>query len=204
VITDATARVAALRSKQIDTLVARDRLRADEFQGYGKDMVIDKQLTFARMLWLRADAPPFNDDRMRQAIYSGLDIQGLIDRVELGQGEWSGVVPPYLAEWSLPLSELKQVYPFNLQQAKQQLSAAGWASAPEIEGLIAQEATIIDHNQQKPVILDAQRKMLAAFCPIINLYSPYAFTARWSYFHPVNDRGYAGVFGQYQWMDKKS
>jgi peptide/nickel transport system substrate-binding protein len=294
VITDTTAQAAALKAKQIDSLAARDKLQADEFKSYGKDMQIDTQLSYPRMMFMRADAPPFNDDRMRQAIYVGLNIQELIDKVELGQGEWSGPVPPYLTEWSLPKDELQKVFPFDLKTAKQLLAAAGWdssqeieqkypqrektqtlneivqqqlaaigiktklvpqdpitvwqaqtinskgfvlaatdawwlgqdpdiwlryfglpegagtgqaggwASTPEIQALIKQQATIADHNQQKPVILDAERKLLAAYCSTINLYSPYIFTGRWSYFHPVNDRGYAGVYGHYEWMEKKT
>jgi len=135
VITDAPARAAALKGKQIDSLLARDKLQADEFKGYGPDMRIQRELFLPFSLLMRADAPDglFHDVRVREAVYKALDIQDLIDRVELGEGEWEGPVPKSLNAWALPDAELKKAFPHDVAKAKELLAAAGWDSSREVE-----------------------------------------------------------------------
>jgi len=72
--------------------------------------------------------PPFNDERVRQGVYAALDIKDLIQRVELGEGEWSGPVPPYLDAWALPADELKRAFPGDAKKARDLLTAAGFAN----------------------------------------------------------------------------
>jgi peptide/nickel transport system substrate-binding protein len=134
VITDAAARAAALKGKQIDQTTARDKLEAEEFKSYGPDMVIDKELYFPGMLMMRADADGlFKDVRVREAIYNAIDIQGLIDQVELGDGELTGPVPTLFSAYSLPPDELKTVFRHDVKKAKDLLAAAGWDSSQEVE-----------------------------------------------------------------------
>jgi peptide/nickel transport system substrate-binding protein len=132
VIADETARAAAFRARQIDQLTARDKLQADEFKSYGGDVVVDRELAFPRMLFLRADRPPFNDPRVRQAIFLTLDIKELIDRVDLGEGAYSGPVPPYLPAWALPEAELKAQFPVDRAKAQELLKAAGYDTSREL------------------------------------------------------------------------
>jgi len=73
-----------------------------------------------------ADQPPFNDPRVRQAIYAALDIKDLITRVDLGEGEWTGPVPAYLPTWGLPEAEVKAAFPNDPKKARDLLTAAGF------------------------------------------------------------------------------
>jgi len=135
VMTDPAVRAAALKAKQIDRLAARDKLEADEFKTYGPDMRIRKDMSFPSALLVRADSPTglFSDVRVRQAIYAALDIQELIDRVDLGEGEYSGPVPPMLKTWAIPDAEVRSYYPHDLNKAKQLLAAANWDTSKEVE-----------------------------------------------------------------------
>lgn len=134
VITDSAARSAALKAKQIDQLAARDKLEADEFKGYGPDIVIDRALANPAHLTARADEQGlFRDVRVREALYNALNIQELIDMVELGEAEWGAPVPPYLEEWQLPADEIKKAFPHDVAKAKQLLAAGGWDSNQEVE-----------------------------------------------------------------------
>lgn len=291
VISDETARAAAFRAKQIDQLVARDKLQADEFKTFGADIVIDRILSFPRMMWMRADRPPFNDVRVLQAIYLTLDIKELIERMDLGEGEYSGIVPPYLKSWSLPEAELKAQFPVDRPRAQGLLRAAGydtsaelrhklpndpkslilaelvqkqlaaigiktrlipedpntvyqqtisnsdfdlstaerrvrgqdgnlWVSTfsdkmagngtpskwtdAEIDALIDKQRGVLDTKQRDALVLEIQRLYFKKFSPGINLFSPYDFIGRWSYYHPVNDRGYVGLLAHHRWTEKKS
>lgn len=129
VMSDPNVQAAALKSKQVDWLQARDKLQANEFQGYSQDISIHRELSQGQpTLVMMADPNSgyFKDQRLRQAVYTGLDIQGLIDSVELGEGVYSGPVPPYLSKWVLPDDELKKDFPNDVATAKQLVSASGW------------------------------------------------------------------------------
>jgi len=142
VITDPAARAAALKAKQIDSLVARDKLEADEFKNYGPDMQVDRELSYPSSIQLRADRDGwFYDPRIREAIYNAIDVKGLIDLVELGEGEVSGPLMPYLTKWVLPADELWKAYPHDVAKAKQLLAAGNWDFNREVELKYPADAT---------------------------------------------------------------
>lgn len=154
VISDATARVAALRSKQIDALEGRDKLEADDFKSSGAGMRVDRELSYPSALWMRADRPPFNDVRVRQAVMTALDIKDLIQRVELGDGEWVAPVPPHLKEWALPADDVRPFFPADQKRARDLLTAAGWDFNREVEYKLANLAkdSILAEVVQKQLV----------------------------------------------------
>jgi peptide/nickel transport system substrate-binding protein len=295
VITDPAVRAAALKAKQIDRLAARDKLEAEEFKSYGPDMRIRREPGFPSALIVRADSPTglFADVRVREAIYNALDIQELIDSVALGEGEYSGPVPPFLKAWAIPDEEVRKAYPHDVNKAKQILSSAGWDntkevelkyptypetsliaelvqkqlglagirirlvpqdpltvwqvqtltgrdfqmtiapgsivyivdpdfrlrqhttigggggnyahwSDPEVDDIVARQATEFDFEKQKKMIQDAQRLVLKKFSPFISLHQPYSYTAYWSYYHPywTGDDGFVGLLTCRLWTEK--
>lgn len=76
-------------------------------------------------LFLRTEAPALIDPRVRQALYFGIDRQGLIDQVLDGKGNllWN---PP-----GLNFDELEQ-YDFDPDRAKELLDEAGWNPSTEL------------------------------------------------------------------------
>lgn len=134
VITDPAARAAAFKAKQIDVISARDKVEAEELKSYSPDVVVYKQLGTPYVLYLRADNNgPFRDVRVREAVYSALDIKEFIDRAELGEGEISGPVGPNLPLWALSADEVKKYFPHDVRKAKQLLEAVGWDNSREFE-----------------------------------------------------------------------
>lgn len=76
-------------------------------------------------LFLRTEAEAISDPRVRQALYFGIDRQGLIDQVLNGKGNllWN---PP-----GLNYDELEK-YDFNPERAKELLAEAGWDPSTEL------------------------------------------------------------------------
>jgi peptide/nickel transport system substrate-binding protein len=82
-------------------------------------------------IYLRADKPPFNDQRVRQAISMALNRQEMIDSLGLGKGKMDTAVPASLSDWHLPVDQLgdgAKYYQFNPKEAKRLLKEAGHAN----------------------------------------------------------------------------
>jgi peptide/nickel transport system substrate-binding protein len=78
---------------------------------------------------LRADKPPFNDVRVRQAISLAMDRKQIIDGVLEGVGVVNGPVPAALTDWALPIDQLGEgarYYRYDPAEAKRLLAAAGY------------------------------------------------------------------------------
>jgi peptide/nickel transport system substrate-binding protein len=82
-------------------------------------------------IYMHTDKPPFNDQRVRQAISMAINRQEMIDSLGLGKGKMDTAVPASLSDWHLPVDQLgdgSQYYQYNPQEAKRLLKEAGHAS----------------------------------------------------------------------------
>jgi len=124
-ITDDSSGYAAFEANRVDMIT--DNIQAPQMHLLKKDRP-DSQIQ-------RLDAgtmnesfnvsrPPLNDLRVRKAISLGVDREEMIRVVGGGEGRW-GV--PNAAPDDFTLDELKQMLPYDPQQAKQLLSATGVA-----------------------------------------------------------------------------
>jgi peptide/nickel transport system substrate-binding protein len=77
-------------------------------------------------LGLNATVKPFDDKRVRQALWLGVDRQQFIDKIGLGEGSPQGVLNNGLTYWALSQDELKPYIAPDVQKAKQLLAAAGY------------------------------------------------------------------------------
>lgn len=129
-ITDPSTAVAAFVSKQIDLCgqcLRGNAALADRVKSGAPDAVwFSGQETGGTELYMANNKPPFNDVRVRQALRTGLDTQGMIQALTQGKGRLNvaGVSTGY-KDWALPEAEVKALYPYDLPKAKQLLKDAG-------------------------------------------------------------------------------
>jgi peptide/nickel transport system substrate-binding protein len=84
-------------------------------------------------LGVNASVKPFDDKRVRQALWVGLDRAQFIDKVHQGEGAPMGVLNGGLDFWALSQDDLKPYVGPDVKKAKDLLSAAGYPNGFEFE-----------------------------------------------------------------------
>jgi peptide/nickel transport system substrate-binding protein len=100
---------------------------------YG-DLQKDSKMTNLEMpglsygsLGLNASVKPFDDPRVRKALWIGMDRKQFVDKISLGSGSPQGVLSNGLSYWALSETEAKPYIGYDIKTAKELLSAAGYA-----------------------------------------------------------------------------
>jgi peptide/nickel transport system substrate-binding protein len=83
--------------------------------------------------YVNATKPPFNDPRVRQAIFKAIDKQAIMDTVFAGKAWYFVGIRMPSDDAYLPEDEAKQLYKQDLNAAKQLLQQAGVSNLPELE-----------------------------------------------------------------------
>ncbi|MCL4552028.1 MAG: ABC transporter substrate-binding protein [Candidatus Marsarchaeota archaeon] len=132
-VTDASARLAALRARELDwapiTFSDMEALKKNPGDMQFATMPgAHQELVLATNLRLPLNKPPFNDVRVRRALQLGVDRQKLLAAVADGKGIITGPIAPYLKDWALPNAELTKYLRYDPEEAKKLLTEAGHGS----------------------------------------------------------------------------
>ncbi|HWO93184.1 MAG TPA: ABC transporter substrate-binding protein [Dehalococcoidia bacterium] len=136
VIADAQTTVAQFTSGQLHGLTITEEQRGQIESDVSGVLIYDFLANLLNQFWFdprtySEDLPPFNDERVRQAISMSVDRAGLIRLIFNGQGEWHNQgVPAGLSYWWLDpqgenIGEGGQYYQYNPEEARKLLEAAG-------------------------------------------------------------------------------
>jgi peptide/nickel transport system substrate-binding protein len=159
VLTDTPSQMAAFQAKQIDMLpetivpiASVPTLKRDNPQA-----TVNTFLDPAGgHLFENVSKPPLNDIRVRKAILLSTDRNAFLKAFSNGQGEWAaagGVVDLFTQ------AELEKLEPYDPTQAKQLLSAAGFASGLDLE-LLYPTAAGREHWLNVDQLIQAQLKQI--------------------------------------------
>jgi peptide/nickel transport system substrate-binding protein len=127
-ILDQSILLAAYKNDQLDingTLLTK--LDFEDLQKNNKLVNVKIPALHYGSLGMNASIKPFNDPRVRQAIYVGVDRKPFIDKVFLGEARVMGPLSAGLDFWALTAEQLKPYIGPDIQKAKELLSAAGYA-----------------------------------------------------------------------------
>jgi peptide/nickel transport system substrate-binding protein len=130
VLSDAQARIAALRSGAIDGATvpadAIPTLRSDA------NLKILKEVTAAFreiQMTIKGKGKPWENVKVRQAINSAIDRQEIIDKVYAGDAKFTSKIPTSYGDWPIPETELRSKWQkYDLDAAKRLMSEAGQSS----------------------------------------------------------------------------
>jgi len=170
---DPGARLQQLQSRQAEisgplTAQERGQLQASN----SNDFRFQDAPGISGFIYMRLDQPPFDEQRVRQAMSLAIDRPALIQALGLGRGEADLPVPTCLGEpVSLPASKLGaagRFYNRDVPAAKQLLAAAGYPAGltttlsytPQYGAVAAQTAALM-HDQLREAGIDATLRPVA-------------------------------------------
>ena len=123
VITDVNTLVMGLKGGTLDMVIHLPNNMAPEVEG--SFTVLGDTMKLVQALYLNNKVAPFDDVRVRQAMYYAVNVQEIIDFVCGGAGVPTGTsMYPAFTKYFVP--ELAQVYAQNIEKAKDLLAQAGY------------------------------------------------------------------------------
>ncbi len=153
IIADVSTQQSAFRTGKIDVL---SLLNHDDFVTLQKStpaLQYHSYISGAQMISMRQDKPnlPFSNIKVRQALMMGTDFNSLIKQFYAGEGDvlgWPIINTPGYAKAYMPLDEMpaevKQLFTYNPDQAKQLLKDAGWPNGFKATLLTSSQASAVD------------------------------------------------------------
>ncbi|WP_157156875.1 ABC transporter substrate-binding protein [Diaminobutyricimonas sp. LJ205] len=147
VLTDATARLNALISGQVD-ITLLDQRNVAQAEGAGKELSAN-QADWTGLFLLDRDGklnPALGDVRVRQAINFAIDRETMLEEIQLGRG--TATTQVFGPKSGAYVDELDEEYPYDPKKAKALLKEAGYESGLEITlpvftGIEAQSAMLV-------------------------------------------------------------
>ena len=123
IITDVNTLVMGLKSGTLDMVIHLPNSVRSQVEG--QFTVLQDTMKLVQALYLNNDVKPFDDVRVRQAMYYAISVPEIIELVSNGDGVATGTsMYPAYTKYFMP--ELADKYQQNLDKAKELLAEAGY------------------------------------------------------------------------------
>lgn len=135
VIPEEASRLAALRTGEVHFLEFLEPQFGPQLEQMKSAGTIDFAKVFSNtyhMFGLNTKRPPFDNEKVRQAIQYAVDRETLLKSAALGQGAVTGILSPALGNWVLPVDQYPE-YKRDIAKAKQLLKEAGYENGFEFK-----------------------------------------------------------------------
>jgi peptide/nickel transport system substrate-binding protein len=130
IMTDSSARLAALRTGSVD-IIAADTSMIPLVARDANINTISYQSWNYSALFLNTKLPQLQDPRVRQAISLALNRREIIDIAYNGEADISGFVPASMGHWAVDVRN-HPLYQQNLTRARQLMTEAGYPNGFEV------------------------------------------------------------------------
>jgi peptide/nickel transport system substrate-binding protein len=165
IMPDNATQVAAFNSRRIDILIAANAAQAQTLKSVNPDIVVQEYVEFRLDgLGCNIRVKPFDDIRVRQAMWYAIDQQKIIDISFQGHGKKQRAVPPAYAGWAVPFEQLPLSDAPNLEKAKRLLADAGYPN-----GFSAKCKSVYRYTQKEATIAAEMLKAIGVNLEIIDV-----------------------------------
>ncbi len=121
---DDSSRTAAIEAGDMDIIVQPNLADVDRLKKNPNLVVISKPMPATRTVYFNAEARPWTDKRVRQAMAHAIQRGPIIDRLLFGNGvAATSVVPPMFKD--MFLADTATYFPYDIRKGKELLTAAG-------------------------------------------------------------------------------
>ncbi len=153
-LTDASARIAALRSGDVNLIVSVPATNYAQLKADPNVKVVANPSPNVWFLILNCKRPPFNDKRVRQAVNYAINKKVIVDQVLSGTASVATgpIAPAFGAVYDANLKG----YPYNPQKAKKLLAEAGYKSNTQVTFYVASSGSGMLDPKQMAVVMQAQ------------------------------------------------
>ncbi|MEX0921980.1 MAG: ABC transporter substrate-binding protein [Rhodovibrionaceae bacterium] len=127
---EAVAGISAIKSGQVDLMLNVDPTGIPALQGDANLTLLETGASNSMTISMWVDEPPFDDNRVREALKYGIDRQAMIDSVLLGYGQVGNdnPIPP-----TSPNAYTSQARAYDVEKAKALLAEAGHGDGLEFD-----------------------------------------------------------------------
>lgn len=131
VITDASARMSALRTGEVDLIVGDSAMLTLAQNAKNVEIYKVRSRNYTT-LCLNLNKEEFKDIRVRQAVSLALNREEIIDLAFNGEAEVSGFAPASMGHWAVDVKD-HPLYQQDIQKAKQLMKEAGYENGFDVQ-----------------------------------------------------------------------
>ena len=165
IMPDNSTQLAAFTAGQLDIYTPANYAQIEALKGTNPDIVISE---FAAAgldgIGFNTSVKPFDDVRVRQAMFLAVDHQQIIDVVMSGHGVKQRAVPAGMAGWVVPYEELPLGDGPDIERAKELLAEAGYP-----DGFDCACKTVYRYTQEEAIVIAEQLKAVGINMEIIDV-----------------------------------
>jgi peptide/nickel transport system substrate-binding protein len=165
VLPDQSAQLAAFNARQIDVYTPQN---VTEFENLKQTLPGIGTSAFqegtVNGIGLNVTQKPFDDVRVRQALWYGIDQDEITKLAWKGQAWKHRAVPPSLVGWAVPYEQLPLSDAPNLDKARQLLTDAGYPNGLEFEC-----KTVYRYTQREAQVVAEQLKRIGVTMKILDV-----------------------------------
>lgn len=165
IMPDNATQVAAFNSRQLDMLTPANFAQMQALKQVNPDIVVREYSEVAlSALGCNTRLKPFDDIRVRQALWYAIDQQKIIDIVFQGHGKKQRAVPATYAGWVVPFHTLPLGDAPNLDKAKRLLAEAGYP-----KGFSVKCKSVYRYTQKEATVAAEMLKAIGVSMEIVDV-----------------------------------
>lgn len=165
ILPDNATQMASFNSRQLDIVQPANYAQAQALTKVNPDIVVNEYSESAMSaIGCNTRVKPFDDVRVRQALFYAIDQQKIVDIVFQGRGKKQRAVPATYAGWVVPFDKLPLGDAPNLDKARKLLAEAGYP-----KGFSVKCKSVYRYTQKEATVAAQMLKQVGVTMEIVDV-----------------------------------